>query len=177
MSGLVYGLVGVLGLERLVELVVNRRNQERLLEEGGRLVEGDGYRAIVAVHAAWFVGVTVEATWAPWAGLWRASLALAGLAAAGEALRLWAIGTLGERWTTRVVVVPGEEPVREGPYRVLEHPNYVGVALVLFAVPLAFGLWVTAVAASVANALALRYRVRVEADAWERIEAASSDAA
>lgn len=177
MTGLAYALAAFVGLERLVELVVNRRNLDRLLEQGGRLVEADGYRAIVAVHAAWFAGLIAEATWAPWAGLWRGSLAFAGLALAGEALRLWAISTLGRRWTTRVVVVPGEAPVRGGPYRWLTHPNYLGVALVLLAVPLVVGLWVTALVASLANAAALAHRIRVEADAWRRLDAASSDAA
>lgn len=155
-------VVGVLGVQRVGELFLNRRNLALLRAKGGWVVEGDGYRWIVPVHVLWFVALVAEFAWAPWSGWWWASWGLVALAVVGEVVRLWAMAALGRRWTTRVVVVPGEELVEGGPYRLLDHPIYVGVVVVLAAVPLVFGLWVTAVVVSVLNALALRERLRVE---------------
>jgi methyltransferase len=177
MTWLLWALVAVVAVQRLAELVVNRRNRARLLDAGGRLVEDDGYRAIVLVHVAWFAGLLLEGGLAPWSGGWAGTLPLLAVAGAGEALRLWAIATLGRRWTTRVIVVPGEAPVREGPYRWLEHPNYVGVLVVLVALPAAFGLWATAGLVALAKPAALVRRVRRERAAWREGARASPDGA
>jgi methyltransferase len=88
-------------------------------------------------------------------------VALAG-ALAAQALRYWAIATLGPRWNTRVIVLPDAPPVTSGPYRWLRHPNYLAVALELAAVPLIHGAWLTAVTFSLANAALLTWRIRVE---------------
>ena len=77
-------------------------------------------------------------------------------------LRYWAIATLGPRWNTRVLVVPGLPAVDAGPYRYLKHPNYLAVILEIAALPLVHGAWLTAVVFSVANAALLRVRIRCE---------------
>lgn len=164
-------LVGLVALQRVGELWLNRRNIERLLARGARLVDGDGYRRIVPVHVAWFVAIVFEALLAPWAGTWAGTWPLLGAYALAEALRLWTMATLGERWTTRVVVLPGAEPTREGPFGWLDHPIYLAVSVELAVLPLAFGLPVTAVAISLANAWALRARIRVEEDALAQAQA------
>ena len=79
-----------------------------------------------------------------------------------QALRYWAIASLGEYWNTRIIVVPGLPPVTRGPYRFLRHPNYVAVVLELAAVPLIHGAWVTALVFSLGNALLLWVRIRAE---------------
>jgi methyltransferase len=114
------------------------------------------------VHASWLIGCVLE-VWLldrPWiAGL---GLPMLALFAAGMGLRLWTIRTLGGRWSTRVVVLPGEPLVTTGPFRWLRHPNYLGVVLELAALPLVHGAWITAVAFSVLNGMLLRARIRVE---------------
>ena len=75
---------------------------------------------------------------------------------------------LGERWTTRVLVLPGRPRVRDGAYRWLRHPNYVAVVIEFVAAPLMFGAWRTALAFSLANLLALRVRIRCEERALAR---------
>ena len=85
-----------------------------------------------------------------------------GLALAAQALRYWAIATLGPRWNMRVIVVPGAPPVDRGPYRWLRHPNYVAVAIEGLALPLVHGAWLTALVFSVANAWLLAVRIRCE---------------
>jgi methyltransferase len=79
-----------------------------------------------------------------------------------QAARLWIIASLGRRWTTRVIVLPGMPPVTRGPYRWLRHPNYVVVALEIAVVPLALGLPLIALAFSVFNAAAVAWRINVE---------------
>jgi methyltransferase len=87
---------------------------------------------------------------------------------AAQPLRYWAIASLGDRWSTRVLVPPDEEPSTTGPYRYLDHPNYVAVVVELAALPVALGAWRTALWATVANAAVLRTRVAVERSALER---------
>lgn len=173
MDRLFLAIVGVVALERLVELVVSRRNQRALLSRGGRLVEGDGFGLLVAVHVSWFPAMLVEHQLAPWAGRWSGTWLLLGAYLVAEALRLWAIATLGRRWTTRVVVLEDAALVQEGPYRWLDHPNYVAVAVELAALPLAFGLPATAALAALANGIGLTRRIRVEEAALGRSGGAS----
>jgi len=96
---------------------------------------------------------------------------------AAQALRWWCIVTLGPRWNTRVIVVPGLAPVVAGPYRVLRHPNYLAVAVEGAALPLVHGCWITAVSFTVANALLLRVRIRVENEALASLPQPQSEAA
>ncbi|HSQ60636.1 MAG TPA: isoprenylcysteine carboxylmethyltransferase family protein, partial [Acidobacteriota bacterium] len=88
----------------------------------------------------------------------------------GEGLRAASMRALGDRWTARVLVVPGEPRVRAGVYRRLAHPNYLGAALELAAVALLFGAWRTALLATAANALLLAFRARVESAALAAAE-------
>ena len=76
--------------------------------------------------------------------------------------RVWVIATLGERWTTRIIVKPGAPLVRNGPYRILNHPNYVIVTLEIAALPLVFGLWLIALLFSLLNAIVLAIRISEE---------------
>lgn len=154
-------LVGLVAVQRLAELAWSRRNERRLRARGAVEHDRQGYPAMVALHVAWLTAMVAETSWAPLASRrWR-RLALVGLLAA-QPLRYWAIASLGDRWTTRVLVPPGEAPVETGPYRFLTHPNYVAVAVEIAAVPLTIGAWRTAVVASGLDALVLRRRIAVE---------------
>jgi methyltransferase len=79
-----------------------------------------------------------------------------------QPLRYWAIFSLGERWNTKILVLPGEKPVRRGPYRYLDHPNYVVVVAEILTFPLIFGAWITALVFTVLNAVILSVRIREE---------------
>jgi methyltransferase len=91
------------------------------------------------------------------------TLGLAGLATA-TALRIWTLRTLGDSWSTRVTrfVGGGRRVVTDGPYRYIRHPNYLAVILELAALPMAGGAVVTAIAASLVNALVLSRRIPLE---------------
>ncbi len=158
-------LILLVACERVAELVVSRRNAAWSLERGGRETGAGHYPFMVVLHTGFLAGALLEAWWrrpdvSP--GLaW--SMLLVVLAA--QALRWWCIATLGHRWNTRVIVVPGMEPVSDGPYRWLRHPNYVAVVLEGFALPLVHACWITAVVFTVANAALLVVRIRVEDEA------------
>jgi methyltransferase len=155
-------LTGVVALERLVELVVSRRNERRSRARGA-VEHGRGhYPVMVALHLALLVGCAAEpALRGAGAPAW---LGLSGLAVVlgAQLLRWWCIASLGDRWCTRVLVVPGLPLVQVGPYRWLRHPNYVAVVVEGAALPLACGAWATAAAFTAANALLLTVRIRCE---------------
>ncbi|MFE2584215.1 isoprenylcysteine carboxyl methyltransferase family protein [Streptomyces sp. NPDC059378] len=160
-----YGLlVAAVGAERVGELVVARRN-ERWSAARGAIVTGQGhYTAMVALHAGLLVGCPTEVWLAgrPFvpALAWPALAVLAG----AHALRWWCINTLGPRWNTRVIVVPGRPLVTNGPYRWrwLRHPNYVAVVAEGVTLPLVHSAWVTAAVFSVLNAALLTVRIGCE---------------
>jgi methyltransferase len=159
------GLVAVVGLERLAELVVSRRNAAWAFARGGVEAGRGHFPAMVALHTGLLVGCVVEVVAAdrPFVPvLGWVTLALVVLA---QALRWWCIATLGPQWNTRVIVIPGAQRVTGGPYRVLPHPNYVAVVVEGIALPLVHSAWITALVFTVLNAALLRRRLKVENDA------------
>ena len=143
-------------LERLVELPIAQANTKRLIAAGAFEVAPGHYPLIVALHALWLATLWWLAPGRP------VSLPLLALFGLVELGRIWVLLTLGQRWTTRIIVVPSETLVRRGPYRVLNHPNYVVVVAEIALLPLIFGLWRTAVIFSLLNAVLLILRVREE---------------
>jgi methyltransferase len=152
-----FALLGALCLERLVELWLSARNLRWALAQGGQVSGRSDFRLMVAVHAAFPFACALSA-WRTGAQApqWVSAGAL-GLAVAAQLLRYWAIFSLGRRWNTRIVVIPGAPPVVRGPYRFIRHPNYLAVAIELAAFPLIAGGWRTAVVFSLLN-LALMWR-------------------
>jgi methyltransferase len=156
------GVVLLVALERLAELVVSRRNAAWSLARGGRETGAAHYAVMVVLHTGLLVGCLVEAyVRRPEVPVTLAAVMLL-LALGSQALRWWCIATLGRRWNTRVIVVPGLPLVRSGPYRLLRHPNYVAVVVEGLALPLVHACWVTALVFTVANAFVLAVRLRVE---------------
>lgn len=149
-------LLAAVTLERLGELWLAASNTRALMARGAIEVAAAHYPAIVILHAAWLVGLWLLAWNAPIQWGWVA--VFAGL----QALRLWTLSTLGRRWTTRIIVVPGETLVTGGPYRFLRHPNYVVVIGEIAVLPLCFDSPLYALFFSIANALVLTIRIRAE---------------
>ncbi|HEX4953783.1 MAG TPA: isoprenylcysteine carboxylmethyltransferase family protein [Thermoanaerobaculia bacterium] len=155
-------LIVLVALQRLAELAVSKRNTARLLARGAREAGASHYPSMVALHTAFLIAAPLE-VWLlsrPFVPA-LAALALA-LSLAAGVLRTWVIRTLAGRWTTRVIVLPGAEPVTSGPYRFLRHPNYLAVVTEIAALPLIHTAWLTALLASLGNALILRERIHVE---------------
>lgn len=161
-------LVLAVGFERLAELVVSARNAKWSFARGGTESGLGHFPAMVALHTALLVACVAEVWLAdrpflPWLG-WP----MLALAIGSQVLRWWCIATLGPRWNTRVIVVPGLPLVAHGPYRWLRHPNYVAVVVEGIALPLVHTAWSTALAFTALNAvLLLRFRIPAEERALE----------
>jgi methyltransferase len=159
-------ILGLVTAQRLGELVLARRNTRRLLAQGGYEVGAAHYPLIVVLHAAWLVGLWYLAVHRAPPGqdidlLWLAVFVVLQLG------RLWVIASLGGRWTTRIIVLPGATLVRRGPYRFLSHPNYWVVAGELLVLPLVFGLAWYGLLFTLLNAVAMWIRIRAESAALQ----------
>ena len=152
-------VLGLVTLQRLAELILARRNTARLRAKGAHEVGAAHYPLIVALHGAWLAGLwylALDRTPSlPWLGVF---LVL-------QAARVWVIATLGERWTTRIIVLPGAPLIANGPYRFVSHPNYCVVAAEILVLPLAFGLVWYGIVFSLLNGLILWLRIRAESAA------------
>lgn len=150
-------LIGYVVLTRLAELFIARRNTRRLLAMGGYEVGSGHYPLIVLLHVAWIIALIVLVpTQTP------PAIHFLALFMVIQVTRYWVISSLGGRWTTRIIVVPGSSLVTKGPYRWLRHPNYLVVVSEIVLLPLVFGAWEIAVGFSVVNAMLLSYRIRIE---------------
>jgi methyltransferase len=169
---LYWAFLAALAVERLVELRISQRNAARAFARGAKEYGVGHYRVMTALHTAFLLACALEPWLLPRAFPGALGVVACGGALAAQGLRYWAIATLGERWNTRVIVLPDAAPVTAGPYRWLKHPNYVAVVLELFCVPMIHGAWLTAVAFSLANAALLAVRIKAEeaalGPAWEK---------
>lgn len=156
------GALGLLGVERLYELFLSRRNAERVLARGGVEVGHAHFRVMAVVHTLFLFSCGVEVVLLERAFPGALGFGAIAAAIAAQALRYWAIRTLGESWNVRILVVPNAPPVTHGPYRFLRHPNYLAVIVEMIAVPIAHGAWITALLFSIANAALLVVRIRAE---------------
>ena len=150
-------------LQRLGELVLAKRNTANLLASGGYEIGAAHYPIIVAFHTAWLLGLW----W--FAPSQNVNWYLVGIFAVLQALRVWVIATLGSRWTTRIIRVPGETLMARGPFRFLNHPNYAVVIAEIFVLPLAFGLVWFSIISGLINMAILAWRIRVENTALEPV--------
>ena len=149
-------LLALVTLQRLGELVLAARNTRRLKARGAYEVAPGHYPLIVLLHAAWLAGLW----WLAWDR--PPNLPLAALFLGLEAARVWVLASLGERWTTRIIILPGAPLVRRGPYRFFPHPNYAVVCAEIALLPLVFGLWAYALVFTLLNAAVLFVRIKAE---------------
>jgi len=168
--------LAILGVERLVELAISRRNMKRAFARGAVEVGQRHFRVMSVFHTAFLVSCAAEvlAFDRPFPGAIGVFSLVGALAAQG--LRYWAISTLGDRWNVRIIVEPSAAPVTGGPYGYVRHPNYLAVVMEMAFVPLIHGAYLTAIAFSAGNAALLWVRVRAEERALgERYAAAFAD--
>lgn len=157
-----FGIVALLALQRLAELRLSRRNEARILAQGGIEFAPEQYRMMKVLHTSWFAAMLVEVFVLQRPFIPALSLCALCLLFAGQVFRYSAIRTLGWRWTVRVMILPGADPVRRGIYRFIRHPNYLGVILEIAAVPLIHSAFITTLVYSAANAVLLYSRVATE---------------
>ena len=142
-------------LQRLGELIIARRNTARLLADGAHEVGAGHYPVMVAMHVGWLAAILLlgwdEAVRPFWLILYVVL----------QGFRIWILGTLGRRWTTRIIVADGPL-VSTGPFKFIPHPNYALVVAEIIVAPLVLGLWGVALVFTLLNALMLRHRIKVE---------------
>jgi methyltransferase len=153
-------ILGLVALERLIELAHAARNTRALHQRGAIELGAAHYPLIVLLHASWLIAVFASAPrdQPPLWGWIAVYLAL-------QAARLWTIWSLGPYWTTRIISLPGAPLIKRGPYRFLRHPNYAVVIGEIAVLPLAFREPLIAVVFSALNLALLARRVRVETEA------------
>ena len=151
-----YAIMAFVTLQRLSELVIARRNTARLMAAGAREYGASHYPVMVAMHTAWLVALWFSV------GDRTVSWPLLLVFAVLQGMRIWVLATLGPRWTTRIIVLPGASLVARGPFRFLRHPNYAVVTAEIAVLPLTFGLVGIAALFTVLNAAMLYVRIGAE---------------
>jgi methyltransferase len=147
--------IGFIILQRLSELAIARRNTKLLLARGAREHGARHYPLIVGLHTAWIAALLIFGLGGPVSPAWLAVFALL------QVLRVWILASLGDRWTTRIIVT--DEPlVTRGPFRLVRHPNYMLVAAEIVVAPMVLGLPWVAIVFTLLNAAALAIRIRAE---------------
>ena len=143
----------VLALERVVELLISRRNAAWSFDQGGVEYGARHLPYMKALHTGFFIACALEVVLLDRPFFPRLAVPMLGLVVLAELLRYWVVFTLGKRWNVRVIVVPGTAAVRSGPFRFLRHPNYLAVVVEGFAVPLVHSAWWTAIGVQPAQCL------------------------
>jgi len=159
----------ILIIQRVSELFLARRNERVARSKGAREYDEKGYKVIVLMHIFFFTSLiseyifldkTLNHFWAP----------LLILFVCAQALRYWAIGTLGYYWNTKILITPNTSPVRMGPYKYINHPNYLAVVFEIAVIPLIFSCYITAVIFTLLNLVLLKRRIRIEEEALSTLD-------
>ena len=153
--------------QRLIELLIAKRNERILKAQGGIEFDKNGYRVIVIMHVVFFVSLICEKVFLSRMlnSYWIIFAALFGVA---QFLRYWAIKSLGVYWNTKILVLPNHKLVIAGPYKFLRHPNYIAVIVEIAVIPLIFSCYLTACIFSVINFILLRRRIKIEESALRK---------
>ncbi len=160
---LAFVILALVTFQRAFELWLSNRNTSRLIARGAREHGREHYPLIVAVHVLWLAALWWFAPGRATNPYWLAIYVLL------QAARLWVLASLGERWTTRIIVLADASLVARGPYRFVNHPNYVVVIAEIAVLPLVFGLWQVALIFTLLNAAVLTIRIRAENRALGRL--------
>ena len=162
-------LIAAVGLERVAEIVVARRNLAWSLAQGGMEFGAAHYRFMAVLHTAFLVACVAEVVLLHRPFIPALGWSMLVIVLAAQALRWWCVSTLGRQWNTRVVVIPGAPRVSGGPYRFFSHPNYVAVAAEGIALPLVHSAWITALVFTALNIPLMVTRISTENAALARL--------
>ncbi|WP_153462694.1 isoprenylcysteine carboxyl methyltransferase family protein [Sediminibacillus terrae] len=156
-------------LQRLIELVIARSN-ENWMKKKGAIESGAGhYKWFVLTHSLFFISLWAEAEWKDLHGL-GLNVSLFVLFVLTQLLRVWCIASLGRFWNTKIIILPGASLVKKGPYRFINHPNYLVVLLELIIIPMMFHTYITAIVFPLFHLLLLRVRIPEEERALDKLE-------
>ena len=154
-------VVAAVGAERLVEIAISRLNLRRVTARGGFVADRRTYWDVAVLQAVWLAASAAEPLLLSRPCVAPLAIAMIAVLLACQALRYWAVAALGDRWSLRIVVVPGEPRATSGPYRFVRHPNYLAVLVEYAALPLVHAAWLTAAISTLLGALVLARRIRL----------------
>lgn len=161
MDALFILFIVLLGVQRISELFYAKRNERIMKEKGATEHDAGGYTIIVIMHVMFFVSLFTERILLE-RGYNFLSVYLFVVFVLAQFLRYWSISSLGSYWNTKILVLNGSEPVVQGPYKYLRHPNYAAVAIELAVIPLIFSCYITAAVFSIINFIVIRRRIGIE---------------
>jgi methyltransferase len=165
----VYVFLAILGIERVVEMFIARRNERRLLSMGAKEHGRSFSKVLFAFHGLWFLSFAVEGLVADSRPL-VAPAWIVGTLLLMQLLRYWCIVSLGSFWNTKIIVLEGAHIVRRGPYRWLTHPNYWVVRIEMALYPALFGCFFTAIVFGAVNLVMLQRRIAEEEKALRSMQ-------
>lgn len=157
-------------LQRLVELIIAKKNADYAKSLGGYELGKKQYPWLVLMHGAFLCSLVIETILRRNYLFFPVPIFFSVFLLA-QILRIWVLFSLGKMWNTRIVIIPGSAPVTWGPYRYMRHPNYLVVILEIVTLPLAFGAVYTAMIFSIINIILLMMRIRVEEEGLNEIPA------
>jgi methyltransferase len=165
---LFYIIIAIVIIQRLVELIIANRNEKWMRSQGAFEAGAVHYPIMVTMHIAFFISLLVEVlvTNKPLSPLWIPLLSLFLIA---QIARVWCLASLGTFWNTKIIILPGADVVKKGPYKFIRHPNYVIVATELLVLPLIFSAYFTAIVFSLLNIWMLSVRIPVEEKALTEV--------
>ena len=147
-------------IQRLVELLIAKRNEKSMLAKGAYEVGASHYPLMIMLHVSFFISFLVEVMYfksifTPYYGLLLVFLLL-------QLLRVWCLVSLGTFWNTKIIILPGSNVVVKGPYSYIRHPNYLVVCLEILVLPLMFQAYMTAISFTILNLIMLSVRIPIE---------------
>lgn len=154
--------------QRLIEVIIAKRNERWMKAKGAIEFANEHYKWIVLVHVLFFISIYVESfnqslVLTDWKGF------LLGAFFVTQGLRIWCLTTLGRFWNTKIIILPGAELVNKGPYRIMKHPNYVVVGMEFIIIPLLFNAYMTAILFPLFHLVLMKIRIPKEEEALSRI--------
>ena len=155
-------LLVLVGIGRLAELGISRRNQRRLEKQGVRKIPEPHFRWMVILHGGVLVCAGAEVLFLHRPLIPALAIPMLALFVLSNALRWWVIGTLAGHWNVEVMESARVGVVSSGPYRWVRHPNYVAVVIEIFSLPMIHTAWITAIAGTLGDLEILRRRINVE---------------
>ncbi len=159
-----WGFLGFVILQRLIELIIAKRNAKVTIGKGAVEIDATGYKYIVLMHTLFFISLILEKLLLHPALNFLVYLFLI-LFLLAQFLRYWSIVSLGENWNTRILIIKGSKLIKKGPYKFFSHPNYIAVITEIAVIPLIFSCYITAVVFSILNILVLSRRIKIETGA------------
>lgn len=161
-------------IQRTIELLVAKRNESKVRKKGAIEYDSRGYMVIVAMHAAFFISLSLEYFLLDKSlnRFWSVFIILFVFA---QILRYWSIYSLGQFWNTKILVIPGTRLIEKGPYKYIRHPNYVAVIIEIAVIPLVFSCYLTSAVFSIFNLALLYRRIRIEERALSDASSAYRD--